>query len=199
MTIHDKFYNHDTNWLTFCFCFSKDNAGKDENEFVEIGCNANIDLTGYKIVLYNGNDRTFYDEKTLSGFEAQCSPTGSLAVQNYDNVIQNGAPDGIALIDKNEVVVEFISYEGSFEAANGLAKGQTSVDVGVSEDSKSMEGMSLQLVGEGCTRSDFTWQTAKLSTKGKVNDGQNICVSMNCFHGFGSLDYCLYRIVMSLF
>ena len=38
------------------------------------------------------------------------------------NGIQNGSPDGFALVN-NGVVVEFLSYEGSFAAANGSENG----------------------------------------------------------------------------
>jgi hypothetical protein len=144
-----------------------------------------VDLTGYQIFLYNGRNGRFYDEITLSGIEAQCSPCGSFVVQNFENGIQNGAPDGIALIDSSGSVVEFISYEGSFLATDGPANGQTSVDIGVRETFSTPTGHSLQLEGEGRRRADFTWQTAKPSTKGTVNVGQTlllVCVSMNCLH-----------------
>ena len=167
-----KYYNHD-HWLTlFCLCFSKDNAGKDENEFVEIGCNSEVDLTGYQIVKYNGKDGKTYDLPVTVSEE--CSPPDAFPILKVP--LQNGNPggDGIALIDKNGVVVEFISYEGSIEATNGPAVGLTSVDVGVSEGDKSMLGLSLQLVGEGCTRADFSWQEPADSSEGKANVGQNI-------------------------
>ena len=50
------------------------------------------------------------------------------------NGLQNGSPDGIALVDAGNVLVEFLSYEGTFTGVGGPAAGMTSIDVGVSED-----------------------------------------------------------------
>ena len=47
--------------------------------------------------------------------------------------IQNGDPDGIALVDADDNVLEFISYGGSFTAVGGPADGMASVEIGVSE------------------------------------------------------------------
>ena len=33
--------------------------------------------------------------------------------------MQNGAPDGLALVNGDGAVVEFVSYEGSFVASSG--------------------------------------------------------------------------------
>merc|ERR1711935_35969 len=92
-----------------------DNAGTDKNEFIEIGCNQEVDVTGYKLVLYNGSDRKEYNTASLSGV---CSPLTNFVVQNY-SIIQNGGSDGIALVNESNEsneVVEFISYKGSLEA-----------------------------------------------------------------------------------
>ncbi len=144
----------------------------DVNEFVEIGCNGNIDLTGYKILLYNGSNGRVYDTVVLSGPEANCSPPDGFVTQNFD-MIQNG-PDGIALVDTSGSVIEFISYEGEFMANDGPAVEQTSIDVGVFESFFTSRQSSLQLVGEGCTKTDFTWQSPAPSSSGRVNDGQKI-------------------------
>ena len=138
--------------------FHYDNAGNDNDEFVEIGCNNDVDVTDYKIVLYNGRNGISYNTAILSGVYSSASGD-NFVVQAYSpqNGIQNGGPDGIALVDASDAVIEFISYEGSFTAEDGPAEGQTSVDIGVSENSSTSEGFSLQLVGGGCERSDFTF------------------------------------------
>jgi hypothetical protein len=132
-----------------------------------------VDVTGYKIVLYNGRNGIPYDTAILSGV---CYTPDNFVVQAYSpqNGIQNGGPDGIALVDASEAVIEFISYEGGFTANDGPAKRQKSVDIGVSEKSSTLEGFSLQLVGEGCERSDFSWQQPAQSSKGGVNNGQEV-------------------------
>ena len=91
--------------------------------------------------------------------------------------IQNGSPDGIALVDAGGSVVQFLSYEGSLTAVGGAADGMTSTDIGVSEASSSPVGNSLQLGGTGSTATDFTWQASSPNTFGSVNTGQTFA---NC-------------------
>jgi hypothetical protein len=155
--------------------FHYDDAGNDNDEFVEIGCNNEVEVTGYKIFLYNGSNGISYNTAILSGVCSTASGD-NFVVQAYSPqiVIQNGGPDGIALVDASDAVIEFISYEGSFTAEDGPAEGQTSVDIGVSENSSTSEGLSLQLVGRGCERSDFTWQQTACSSKGGANNGQEV-------------------------
>ena len=81
--------------------------------------------------------------------------------------IQNGAPDGVALVSPLGVV-EFLSYEGSFSATNGPAAGSTSQDIGVSENGGTPAGFSLQRVGNPITN---TWVGAIPNTQGAVNPG----------------------------
>ena len=63
--------------------------------------------------------------------------------------IQNGGPDGIALVDPKKGVVQFLSYEGVFTASDGAAAGLTSSDIGLFQDGGGAEGASLQLTGTG--------------------------------------------------
>ena len=55
--------------------------------------------------------------------------------------IQNGPKDHIALVDKDDNVFEFISYEGVF---TGPSSWYDFVSVGSVESSSSREGISLQ-------------------------------------------------------
>ena len=72
--------------------------------------------------------------------------------------IQNGAPDGVALIYNGLLIPgQFLSYEGYFIAADGDANGSTSTDIGVEEGSETAVNESLQLIGNGLKYSDFTW------------------------------------------
>ena len=77
--------------------------------------------------------------------------------------IQNG-PDGIALIDPQDNVVEFLSYEGRFTASDGLANGVTSTDIGFRETGNTPVGFSLQRTIGGTT-----WAVPRPSTKGRAN------------------------------
>src|SRR5262245_16470102 len=87
-----------------------DNTGTDTGEAIEVSGPAGTDLTGWTIVLYNGNGGAPYDTKTLSGqIPATCGARG-VVVQTYPaNGIQNGSADGMALVGSGGVVVEFLS------------------------------------------------------------------------------------------
>ncbi|MGF1673971.1 MAG: choice-of-anchor I family protein [Rivularia sp. (in: cyanobacteria)] len=154
--------------------FHYDNSGADSNEFIEIAGPAGTDLTGWSIVLYNGNDGTGYNTTNLSGtITDQSNGFGTVAVDYPSNGIQNGAPDGIALVDNNGDVVQFLSYEGTFTAVGGPANGLTSVDIGVVQGGSTPVNSSLQLQGTGSENSDFNWVVVDGSnTKGDINASQ---------------------------
>jgi len=81
-----------------------DNSDADEGEAVEIAGPAGTDLAGWSIVLYNGNGGAVYGTIALGGvIPDQDSGYGTLAF--YPATIQNGAPDGIALVDASGKVV----------------------------------------------------------------------------------------------
>ncbi|MGB0717432.1 MAG: hypothetical protein ACPGXK_16265, partial [Phycisphaerae bacterium] len=50
--------------------------------------------------------------------------------------------------------------------------GMMSENVGVSENSSTPVGMSLQLVGSGNSRQDFIWQSTGPNTRGVANNAQ---------------------------
>src|ERR671918_544640 len=77
-----------------------DNAGTDAGEAIEISGPAGTDLTGWSVVLYNGNGGAAYGTRALSGAISEtCSPRGVVVVSYPINGIQNGNPDGVALLD----------------------------------------------------------------------------------------------------
>jgi len=149
-----------------------DNSGTDAGEAVEVVGPAGTDLGGWSLVFYNGNGGTVYATDNLSGvLTDQQGGYGTIFVERTG--IQNGAPDGIALVN-GSTVIQFLSYEGAFTAADGPAVGLTSTDIGVSEDSGTSVGDSLQLIGSGTLDTDFTWDTAKASTFCAINTGQTL-------------------------
>lgn len=150
-----------------------DNTGGDVDEFVEIAGPAGTNLTGWSIVLYNGNGGAAYTTTALSGtIPNQSGGFGTVAV-SYPTSIQNGAPDGIALVN-NGTLVQFLSYEGSFSAVGGAANGVASTDIGVSQAGTEPVGTSsLHLIGSGSTYQNFTWAaTTTARSVGAVNNGQ---------------------------
>jgi DNA/RNA endonuclease G (NUC1) len=122
-----------------------DNAGTDVGEAIEIEGPAGKDVTGWSVVLYDGNGGVVYNTTTLSGtIPATCGARGVMVVNYPTNGIQNGSPDGMALVDAGGAVIEFLSYEGAFAATAGPAAGVTSTDIIAQEASSAPLGSSLQ-------------------------------------------------------
>ena len=158
--------------------FHYDNDGNDTGEAIEIAGLAGTDLTGWDLALYNGNDSSVYNARSLSGIiPDQQDGFGTIAFSYPVNGIQNGSPDGIALIDSNDSVVQFLSYEGSFTAVGGLTNGMISTDISVAESGSTPVGFSLQLTGTGSTYEDFTWRNPADDSFGRVNAGQTFAAN----------------------
>ncbi|MCB9866134.1 MAG: endonuclease [Phycisphaerales bacterium] len=154
-----------------------DNSGADVGEFVEVAGPAGLPLSNWTLVAYNGANGEAYDTVALSGtISDQSNGFGTLAFAISG--LQNGAPDGVALVDPAGDVIQFLSYEGNFTATDGPADGHTSVDIGVSEDGSTSTGYSLRLAGtNGCAYADFTWQSPAADTDGALNTGQTFSSS----------------------
>lgn len=149
-----------------------DNTGIDADEGVEIAGPAGTDLSNYSLVLYNAQaSGTVYSNRVLSGtLPDQHRGYGALWFAAVG--LQNGAPDGFALVTPDNTVVQFLSYEGSFTAFNGPAVGMTSVDIGVDEEPPPLLGQSLQLTGTGSNYTQFAWAGPRTQSRGRLNDGQ---------------------------
>lgn len=160
-----------------------DNAGTDTGEFVEIAGPAGTNLTGWTVELYNGSGGASYGTINLAGtLPDQSFGGGTLSFLHAG--IQNGAPDGMALVDPVGTALMFISYEGTFTAVGGPADGMLSVDIGVSEGSSTPVGDSLYLI-DGPTRgqvyNDFIWIGPFGESPGAVNPTQVLPVEMVSF------------------
>lgn len=151
--------------------FHYDNAGSDVNEGIEIAGPAGTDLTGWALVLYNGSNGTPYKTVNLTG-KIVNQQNGYGTVNFLIPGIQNGAPDGIALVDATGNVLQFISYEGELTAVGGPADGLSSVDIGVAEGSSTTAESSLALTGNGTVAGDFTWEITSTNTFSQVNTDQ---------------------------
>lgn len=158
-----------------------DSSPGDSNEGVELAGPAGTDLACYRLLIYNGFNGRVYDVLNLSGIiPNQCNGFGT----RWFNVpgMQNGAPDGVALVFSpafpgctvtgTDSVLQFISYEGSFTATDSTAQGMTSVDIGVTESNSTNPNESLQLMGNGTTYTDFTWASAATMTHNNLNNNQ---------------------------
>ncbi|HYJ87102.1 MAG TPA: DNA/RNA non-specific endonuclease, partial [Pyrinomonadaceae bacterium] len=154
-----------------------DNTGNDTGEFIEVAGPAGTNLTGYSIVRYNGNGGATYSSpgtaSALSGtIPAQQGGYGTVFLSYPQDGLQNGAPDGMALVGPGNVVIQFLCYEGTFTATNGPALGQTCTSIGVTETGAEAIGLSLQLTGTGTAYGDFTWTGPVTASPGAVNAGQ---------------------------
>ncbi|MEM7643339.1 MAG: ExeM/NucH family extracellular endonuclease, partial [Pseudomonadota bacterium] len=139
--------------------FHYDDAGDDEGEFIEVAGAPDFDLTGWTLVLYNGVNGREYGTVALAG------TTNALGLASVDVPgLQNGSPDGFALVAPDGSVAEFLSYEGSFTAQDGPAAGLTSLDVGVAEGPGTSAGLSLQ------RQPDETWVAGGIATRDAPND-----------------------------
>jgi hypothetical protein len=92
-----------------------DQVGADTGDFVEIANTgtAAASLEGTAVVLVDGGDSTEYARKTLAGTLA------AGAYLRVDVALQNGAPDGVALVDtaNGTTLLDALSYEGAIHAA----------------------------------------------------------------------------------
>jgi hypothetical protein len=155
-----------------------DDIVADTNEFIEVAVEnpGNYVLSSFSVVLYNGNNGLLYDTKTLDEFTQGASSNGfTLFYYMFPlNGIQNGMPDGLALVYNETVIAgQFLSYEGAFVAVDGPAIGMLSTDILVFESGE-LEGLSIQLSGTGSAYSAFTWQMPAVETHGQFNNDQEI-------------------------
>jgi hypothetical protein len=144
-----------------------DNVGSDVNEAIELTGPAGTDLTDYQVVFYNGSNGNSYE--TLNGTDFspvvladQLNGFGTAVA--LVSGIQNGSPDGVALIAPNGTVLEFLSYEGDFTANNGPAAGMMSTDIGASEGGSASATGSVSNNGAG-------WQLVDPATFGQPDPG----------------------------
>ena len=149
-----------------------DQVGADSGGFVEI-LNAGdgpADLTGVALVLVDGGTGNEYLRRAL---------TGTLAAGAYLAVevdAQNGAPDGVALIDAGGGLLDALSYEGAIEAATiggatyNLVEG--TLLPAATADSNTVAG-SLSRIPNGSDTNDAAtdWAFTATVTQGAANVG----------------------------
>ena len=156
-----------------------DNPSTDDREFVELynPCDGPINLGDYQIVFINGSNGSPYVTQTLPSVTLMPGNyfviCGSMAnVPNCDfqispatNLIQNGAPDAVALLF-NGSVADAVSYEGS---VSGYTEGS-----GVGLEDIAVPGLGIGRYPDGAdtgqNNEDFTQQCV---TPGEANSGAN--------------------------
>lgn len=164
--------------------FHYDNTGADLNEFIEVVVAPGFtgSLSDIDILLYNGGNGTVYATHNLgaSPFTLGSTHNGFRILSGrITNSIQNGAPDGIALVNRTQgKLLHLLSYEGTFNAISGLPAGANpaSIQIPVSQNGNEPVGEdALGLIGSGASRNAFSW--AKISgpySMGNINAGQSL-------------------------
>eukprot|EP00056_Hartaetosiga_gracilis_P016133 m.3989 g.3989 ORF g.3989 m.3989 type:complete len:3037 (-) comp3783_c0_seq1:271-9381(-) len=157
-------------------------VGDDNNEAVEIAGHAGVDLSGYVLAIYSGALGVGTHKKNVlfQGVDGKniipdmSNGFGVVVMQLEKDTLENGggSGDGFALIDSNGKVQQFLSWQGSFEAADGPAKNFRSQNIHVWEPSHTSPSFSLQLLGRGNVYSDFGWAGPKPSSFGQFNQLQ---------------------------
>jgi len=148
-----------------------DQVGTDGEGFVEIANlgEAAVDLTGLALVLVDGGQSAEYDREALTG---TLDPGGYLVVAVDP---QNGAPDGIALVDADGgALLDALSYEGAITSATiggatySLVEG-TVLPTDVA-DSNTVGG-SLSRIPNGTDTNDAAadWRFTTTVTRGAAN------------------------------
>lgn len=149
-----------------------------DNQAVEVEAPGGTDFgeTGWGVAFYDGDLGRMYDWRDLSGMIDADTCGRAYIYMFLGNIMQKGAPDGIALIKPADAahpyqqVVEFLSYEGAFTATDGPAEGKRSVDIGRSEI-RNMGGSlnSLQRLRDGSG-----WYGPQRNTLGGCNNDPSL-------------------------
>ena len=163
-----------------------DNVDADSAEFIELynGSASAIDLTGYKLLLVNGNGASVYTTIDLStggtlaagqflvvsSSEVMASAAAiSIPFAAGSNNVQNGNPDAIALVSATEVV-DALVYEGSLEADLGAPYGSLNFGENSFGDSNSIQGSIARKVDGVDTGDDAAdWMFTSIVTPGSAN------------------------------
>lgn len=171
-----------------------DNVGADTTEYIELfnPSGGSTSLAGLAIVLINGATNDAYATIDLSPVTALPSgkylviagaativPASALKldpVWNQDN-IQNGGPDGIAIVDVvKQVVIDAISYEGSITAASiggfsmpvSLVEG-TALDSTVGDSNTLLKTLCRYPNGQDTNNAATDWRLCNSRTVGTAN------------------------------
>ncbi|MEJ7568891.1 MAG: lamin tail domain-containing protein [Gaiellaceae bacterium] len=148
-----------------------DQVGADGGGFVELRNNgaAAADLSGLAVVLVDGSDGLEYDREALTG---ELAAGGYLAVAIEP---QNGAPDGVALVDTaTGAVLDALSYEGEIVAAQigtatvSLVEG-TALAASVADSNAVAGSLIRNPDGRDTNNAASDWAFTTTTTRGAAN------------------------------
>lgn len=174
-----------------------DTVGTDTAEYVELynASSSAIDLAGYKLVFVNGSGMSSYLTVDLSTAATSIAagqylvfgaklvtdalPTGVLKVTaaTTTDIIQNGAPDGIALVNTTTgTLVDALSYEGAMTSVTiagisspvSLVEG-TVLPTTVADNSVSAASLCRMPNGTDTNDAATDWKICSTPTPGVAN------------------------------
>jgi hypothetical protein len=171
-----------------------DQVGTDIAEYVEIfnPSASAAGLAGFQLVLVNGATSTVYDTIDLSSAGALApgqylviggpqvtAPGGAIKLDPVwsQDQLQNGAPDGLALIDSvTHVVIDALSYEGSitmatiidFPAPVSLVEGAP-LDPGLADSNTTRFSLCRLPDGTDTDNAATDWTRCATLTPGEAN------------------------------
>ncbi len=137
------------------------------NNCVEIATAPDQDLTDWFVTTYDDNGIA-QDTVSLTGaIPSSVTATGYNIIE-VDIVFLQPNTGGLILVNDNDIIVQFISYNTALMAVDGPGAGLTAENIGA----LTVPGSSLQLQGTGTSYVDFEWQTLDQGTCGLANPGQ---------------------------
>jgi hypothetical protein len=150
-----------------------DQVGADAGGFVELRNNgtAELDLAGFALVLVDGGASVEYARRALTGTLAP----GAYHVVSID--AQNGAPDGVAVLDTSTgVLLDALSYEGEITAATIGSATYTLVEgaalPATVADSNTADGSLIRSPdGQDTNDAASDWTFTATATPGAANVG----------------------------
>ena len=169
-----------------------DNVGTDSAEFIELynGTAAAVPLGNLAVVFVNGTTSAEYSRVALTGSlpaggyalvanmsVVTAAPGGVLTFMFADNSLQNGGPDGVALIDTVALtILDALSYEGAMTAVTitGIAGTPSLVEgtalAATTADSNTAQGALCRIPnGADSDNAMADWFFSTMPTPGAAN------------------------------
>jgi len=152
---------------TFSLSFETPSRKSDQPQQVEVITQTNIGTWQNRVRVWTDTNGNGVQDPTTMPLSDQPLSTYVHLLPEFQ--IRN--PGGIALVDGNNNVIDFISWGGSFEATTGAATGLVSQNMDI--DPFTIDsGQSVQLAGSGIAAEDFAWTGPSADTFGAPNSGQ---------------------------